>query len=198
MLYSCCLPVLFYQLLNNNGFCEYGTKWSGISERTSYQINLQHRVQARLDSLSSCNYSTIFGSFLVSGRVVPASTVFLDHSHSAARLPSAAGRAPPSSPTSTSAFNFPKFTFRTSNSLASSAPRTPFNPFARSAPPKVSPPTPAATQNTATSATSGLNFGSFYFFPAQFFPQQQPQYSAIIDFNPKKKPLHRPQGSTYI
>ena len=45
MLYSCCLPVLFYQLLNNIGFCEYGTKWSGISERTSYQINLQHRVE---------------------------------------------------------------------------------------------------------------------------------------------------------
>ena len=44
MLYSCCLPVLFYQMLNNIGFCEYGTKWSGISERTSYQINLQHRV----------------------------------------------------------------------------------------------------------------------------------------------------------
>ena len=44
MLYSCCLPVLFYQLLNNIGFCDYGTKRSGISERTSYQINLQHRV----------------------------------------------------------------------------------------------------------------------------------------------------------
>ena len=44
MLYSCCLPVLFYQLLNNIGLCEYGTKLSGISERTSYQINLQHRV----------------------------------------------------------------------------------------------------------------------------------------------------------
>ena len=25
MLYSCCLPVLFYQLLNNIGFCEYRT-----------------------------------------------------------------------------------------------------------------------------------------------------------------------------
>ena len=45
MLYSCCLPVLFYQVLNNIGFCEYGTKRSGISERTSYQINLQHREE---------------------------------------------------------------------------------------------------------------------------------------------------------
>ena len=37
--------MLFYQLLNNIGFCEYGTKWSGISE--SYQINLQHRVKIK-------------------------------------------------------------------------------------------------------------------------------------------------------
>jgi len=135
---------------------------------------------------------------------VPASTVFLDHSHSAARLPSASavGRAPQVTSTSASAFGFPKFTFRTSNSIASSAPRprrprppTLFNPFPRSAP-KAAPLTPAAvaTQNTATQATSGLNFGSFYFFPEQYFSQQQPQYSAIIDFNPKTKPLHRPQA----
>ena len=136
----------------------------------------------------------------ITGRVVPASTVFLDHSQSAARLPPApapaAARAPPSSPTSTSAFGFPQFTFRTSNSIASSAPPAAlFNPFARSAP---TPSTVVANQNTATTAaTSGLNFGSFYFFPKQYFPQQQPQYSAIIDFNPKTKPLHRPQGSTY-
>jgi len=136
---------------------------------------------------------------------VPASTVFLDHSHSAARLPaaSAAGRAPQVTSTSASAFGFQKFTFRASNSIARSAPRprppTLFNPFARSAP-KAAPPTPAAveTQNTATTATSGLNFGSFYFFPEQYFSQQQPpQYSAIIDFNPKMKPLHRPQQARY-
>ena len=140
-----------------------------------------------------------------SGRIVPASTVFLDHSHSAARLPStpATGRAPPSGTISTSAFGFPKFTFRTTNSIASSATPALFNPFAtiaRSVPKATTPPqTPAAvaTQNTATTATSEPNFGGFYFFPKQYFQKQQPQYSAIIEFNPKAKPLHRPQGSTF-
>ena len=33
----------------NIGFCMCGTKWSGIPERTSYQINLQHRVDVTAD-----------------------------------------------------------------------------------------------------------------------------------------------------
>ena len=66
MLYSCCLPVLFYQLLNNIGFCEYGTKWSGISERTSYQINLQHRVHV----LCRWLYSSLNADFKSDGLAV--------------------------------------------------------------------------------------------------------------------------------
>ena len=41
---SCCLLLLVYQLLKNINFCVYGTKWSGISEGTSQQINFQDRV----------------------------------------------------------------------------------------------------------------------------------------------------------
>ena len=47
----------------SNGFCEYGTKWSGISERTSYQINLQHRVQ--LGNGKKRKYQTFFLYFWI-------------------------------------------------------------------------------------------------------------------------------------
>ena len=128
---------------------------------------------------------------------MPASTVLLGHRHGAAQLLStkAAGRAPHPSPTSTSEYGFPKFMFRSTNGIANSGPSTLFNPFARSAT-KATPTASAAVanHNAAKTATSGLKFGSFYIFPKQYFPKQNPQYSAIINFNPKPEQLHRPQG----
>ena len=128
---------------------------------------------------------------------MPASTVLLGHRAAQLLSSKAAGRAPHPSPTSTSEHGFPKFTFRSSNGIANSGPSTLLNPFARSAT-KATPTTSAAVANynTAKTATSGLKFGSFYIFPKQYFPKQNPQYSAIINFNPKPEQLHRPQGCT--
>ena len=130
---------------------------------------------------------------------MPASTVLLGHRHGAAQLLStkAAGRAPHPSPTSTSEYGFPKFMFRSTNGIANSGPSTLFNPFARSATKAIPTASAAvANHNAAKTATSGLKFGSFYIFPKQYFPKQNPQYSAIINFNPKPEQLHRPQGCT--